>query len=199
LDYWVLFTYIKFVLYFVVFSIGCASLIKDQVFLEDNLCLLTYTYSLNIGVNKACQELNFMFIGDWEQFFFFCRYKRVGYLDTDVGQPEFTTPGFLSLTVVDKLTPGICLRVVLSYHMSCSLNSLVSKISFQDLSHLILHYNWYSLSVFFRFPNQIWQFHAWRHQRGMGYWTYCVSYNPFPFQYTDIWDVVSRIYSCIIV
>ncbi|CAA7039055.1 unnamed protein product [Microthlaspi erraticum] len=30
------------------------------------------------------------------------RYKRVAYLDTDVGQPEFTPPGFLSLTVVDK-------------------------------------------------------------------------------------------------
>lgn len=36
-----------------------------------------------------------------------CRYRKVAYLDTDVGQPEFTAPGFLSLTVVDKLTPGI--------------------------------------------------------------------------------------------
>ena len=33
-------------------------------------------------------------------------YTKVAYLDTDVGQPEFTPPGFLSLTVVDKLTPG---------------------------------------------------------------------------------------------
>ncbi|XP_015578649.1 polynucleotide 5'-hydroxyl-kinase NOL9 isoform X1 [Ricinus communis] len=41
------------------------------------------------------------------------RYRRVGYLDTDVGQPEFTTPGFVSLTVVDKLTPDLtipCLK-----------------------------------------------------------------------------------------
>ncbi|CAH8281519.1 unnamed protein product [Eruca vesicaria subsp. sativa] len=30
------------------------------------------------------------------------RYKRVAYLDIDVGQPEFTVPGFLSLTVVNK-------------------------------------------------------------------------------------------------
>ncbi|KAF2535114.1 hypothetical protein F2Q68_00022950 [Brassica cretica] len=30
------------------------------------------------------------------------RYKRVAYLDIDVGQPEFTLPGFLSLTVVDR-------------------------------------------------------------------------------------------------
>ncbi|ONK80878.1 uncharacterized protein A4U43_C01F22770 [Asparagus officinalis] len=29
------------------------------------------------------------------------RYKRVGYLDTDVGQPEFTAPGCLSLHVID--------------------------------------------------------------------------------------------------
>ncbi|THU61954.1 hypothetical protein C4D60_Mb01t00050 [Musa balbisiana] len=35
------------------------------------------------------------------------RYKRVGYLDTDVGQPEFTPPGCLSLHVIDKQTPGI--------------------------------------------------------------------------------------------
>lgn len=41
------------------------------------------------------------------------RYKRVAYLDTDVGQSEFTTPGFLSLTIVDKQTPDLavpCLK-----------------------------------------------------------------------------------------
>ncbi|WCJ36006.1 Polynucleotide 5'-hydroxyl-kinase NOL9 [Euphorbia peplus] len=41
------------------------------------------------------------------------RYKKVAYLDTDVGQPEFTLPGFLSLTFVDKLTPDLtipCLK-----------------------------------------------------------------------------------------
>ncbi|KAK4842868.1 hypothetical protein QYF36_001036 [Acer negundo] len=27
------------------------------------------------------------------------RYRKVTYLDTDVGQPEFTAPGFLLLTV----------------------------------------------------------------------------------------------------
>lgn len=34
------------------------------------------------------------------------RYERVAYLDTDVGQTEFTPPGCLSLTVIDKITPG---------------------------------------------------------------------------------------------
>ncbi|KAJ7945935.1 Polynucleotide 5-hydroxyl-kinase NOL9 [Quillaja saponaria] len=41
------------------------------------------------------------------------RYKKVAYLDTDVGQPEFTPPGLLSLTVVDKVTPDLtipCLK-----------------------------------------------------------------------------------------
>ncbi|XP_010255658.1 PREDICTED: polynucleotide 5'-hydroxyl-kinase NOL9 [Nelumbo nucifera] len=33
------------------------------------------------------------------------RYKRVAYLDTDVGQPEFTPPGCLSLNVIDRQTP----------------------------------------------------------------------------------------------
>ncbi|KAJ3694113.1 hypothetical protein LUZ60_009593 [Juncus effusus] len=30
------------------------------------------------------------------------RYKRVGYLDTDVGQPEFSLPGFISLNIIDE-------------------------------------------------------------------------------------------------
>lgn len=41
------------------------------------------------------------------------RYRKVGYLDTDVGQPEFTTPGFVSFTVVDKIKPDLttpCLK-----------------------------------------------------------------------------------------
>ncbi|KAI3504631.1 hypothetical protein L2E82_46541 [Cichorium intybus] len=41
------------------------------------------------------------------------RYRRVAYLDTDVGQAEFTPPGCLSLTLVDKITPDLaipCLR-----------------------------------------------------------------------------------------
>ncbi|CAH9095862.1 unnamed protein product [Cuscuta epithymum] len=32
------------------------------------------------------------------------RYKKVAYLDTDVGQSEFTPPGFLSLTIIDKIS-----------------------------------------------------------------------------------------------
>ncbi|KAL6997250.1 hypothetical protein U1Q18_007374, partial [Sarracenia purpurea var. burkii] len=41
------------------------------------------------------------------------RYRKVAYLDTDVGQTEFTTPGCLSLTVIDKITPDLtipCLK-----------------------------------------------------------------------------------------
>lgn len=34
------------------------------------------------------------------------RYKKVAYLDTDVGQTEFTPPGLLSLTTIDKITSG---------------------------------------------------------------------------------------------
>ncbi|KAE8670783.1 Polynucleotide 5'-hydroxyl-kinase NOL9 [Hibiscus syriacus] len=37
------------------------------------------------------------------------RYVKVAYLDTDVGQPEFTVPGFVSLTVVDKITPDLAI------------------------------------------------------------------------------------------
>lgn len=41
------------------------------------------------------------------------RYKKVGYLDTDVGQPEFTPPGCLSLHILEKPNPDLstlCLR-----------------------------------------------------------------------------------------
>lgn len=41
------------------------------------------------------------------------RYKKVAYLDTDVGQAVFTPPGFLSLTIVDKMPADIkipCLK-----------------------------------------------------------------------------------------
>ncbi|XP_059641922.1 polynucleotide 5'-hydroxyl-kinase NOL9-like [Cornus florida] len=37
------------------------------------------------------------------------RYKKVGYLDTDVGQAEFTPPGCLSLTVIDEITPDLAI------------------------------------------------------------------------------------------
>jgi hypothetical protein len=32
----------------------------------------------------------------------------VAYLDTDVGQPEFTPPGFVSLHVLEEQTKGVC-------------------------------------------------------------------------------------------
>ncbi|KAL3655334.1 hypothetical protein CASFOL_001120 [Castilleja foliolosa] len=41
------------------------------------------------------------------------RHRKVAYLDTDVGQTEFTPPGLLSLTVIDKITPDLavpCLK-----------------------------------------------------------------------------------------
>lgn len=41
------------------------------------------------------------------------KYPKVAYLDTDVGQPEFTPPAFLSLTIVNKITPDFtvpCLK-----------------------------------------------------------------------------------------
>lgn len=47
------------------------------------------------------------------------RYKRVAYLDTDVGQPEFTAPGFLSLTVVDKSVLGNLILIALTILAVC--------------------------------------------------------------------------------
>lgn len=40
--------------------------------------------------------------------FFLCyRYKKVAYLDTDVGQPEFTPPGFVSIHVLEEQAEGV--------------------------------------------------------------------------------------------
>ncbi|WOK91327.1 polynucleotide 5'-hydroxyl-kinase NOL9-like isoform X2 [Canna indica] len=39
-------------------------------------------------------------------------YKRVAYLDTDVGQPEFSTPGCLSLHVIDEQTPDLTILCI---------------------------------------------------------------------------------------
>ena len=35
------------------------------------------------------------------------RYQNVGFLDTDVGQPELTPPGLLSLHLLDKPIAGM--------------------------------------------------------------------------------------------
>ncbi|XP_042002168.1 polynucleotide 5'-hydroxyl-kinase NOL9-like [Salvia splendens] len=40
------------------------------------------------------------------------RHKRVAFLDTDVGQTEFTPPGLLALTVIDKITPDLTIPCV---------------------------------------------------------------------------------------
>ncbi|OVA11958.1 Pre-mRNA cleavage complex II Clp1 [Macleaya cordata] len=40
------------------------------------------------------------------------RYNKVAYLDTDVGQPEFTPPGCLSLNVIDKQTPDLTIPCI---------------------------------------------------------------------------------------
>lgn len=51
------------------------------------------------------------------------RHKRVAFLDTDVGQTEFTPPGLLALTVIDKITPGsyvVLLTLCLFYVLDSS-------------------------------------------------------------------------------
>lgn len=40
------------------------------------------------------------------------RYKKVAYLDTDVGQAEFTPPGCLSLTLIDKITSDLAIPCI---------------------------------------------------------------------------------------
>lgn len=39
------------------------------------------------------------------------RYEKVAYLDTDLGQPEFTPPGFVSLNVLSDPILGAMRRL----------------------------------------------------------------------------------------
>ncbi|KAI3959587.1 hypothetical protein MKW92_036960 [Papaver armeniacum] len=46
-------------------------------------------------------------------------YDKVAYLDTDVGQPEFTPPGCLALTIIEKQTPDQCDIRICTTFISC--------------------------------------------------------------------------------
>jgi len=60
------------------------------------------------------------------------KYTKVAYLDTDVGQPEFTPPAFLSLTIVHKVTPGWFVNPCLNFF------KIVFYNSYQNYSFLFL-------------------------------------------------------------
>ncbi|CAL5214661.1 unnamed protein product [Lathyrus oleraceus] len=55
------------------------------------------------------------------------RYKRVAYLDTDVGQPEFTPPAFVSLTIVHKITPDLTVPYLKTPERSLFFGDVSSK------------------------------------------------------------------------
>lgn len=63
------------------------------------------------------------------------QYLETAYLDTDVGQPEFTPPGFLSLTVVDKLSPGNLFMVLA---LLTILNLVISSSCFENFSGVLV-------------------------------------------------------------
>ena len=51
-----------------------------------------------LKVAGICFDLEFLFLS---------RYQNVGFLDTDVGQPELTPPGLLSFHLLDKPIAGM--------------------------------------------------------------------------------------------
>lgn len=51
----------------------------------------------------------------------------MAYLDTDVGQPEFTTPGCLSLHVIHEQTPGMIVFLFTVLVMFGSTGKLMTK------------------------------------------------------------------------
>lgn len=72
------------------------------------------------------------------------RYKKVAYLDTDVGQPEFTPPGFISLTVIDKVTPDLAVPWMKEPERSFFFGDISSKRDPKAYSNNIFNiYNYY--------------------------------------------------------
>ncbi|CAK8578378.1 unnamed protein product [Lathyrus sativus] len=55
------------------------------------------------------------------------RCNKAAFLDTDVGQPEFTPPGFVSLTVVHKLTPDLTIPCLKTPERSLFFGDVSSK------------------------------------------------------------------------
>ncbi|GJN32203.1 hypothetical protein PR202_gb20687 [Eleusine coracana subsp. coracana] len=55
------------------------------------------------------------------------RYGRVGYLDTDVGQPEFAPPGCISFHVVDEAIPDLLNPTLREAERFCFFGDISSK------------------------------------------------------------------------
>ncbi|KAG6391712.1 hypothetical protein SASPL_149470 [Salvia splendens] len=70
------------------------------------------TFSRHL-VNVLLQNYTHSFMDCKVTVFFRFLHKRVAFLETDVGQTEFTPPGLLALTVIDKITPVILTTVSL--------------------------------------------------------------------------------------
>ncbi|XP_078178558.1 polynucleotide 5'-hydroxyl-kinase NOL9-like [Carex rostrata] len=81
------------------------------------------------------------------------RYKRVGYLDTDVGQPEFTTPGCVSLHIIDKETPDLTVLCLKTPEKSLYFGDVCAKANAKDYVFYIFNlYNYFS-KKFYKFDN----------------------------------------------
>ncbi|TKY73443.1 Polynucleotide 5'-hydroxyl-kinase NOL9 [Spatholobus suberectus] len=76
-------------------------------------------------------------------------YTRVAYLDTDVGQPEFTPPAFLSLTIVHKVTPDLTVPCLKKPERCLFFDDVSSKRdSLTYLSYVFSIYNYYHKEYF---------------------------------------------------
>ncbi|KAK7259122.1 hypothetical protein RIF29_24720 [Crotalaria pallida] len=72
------------------------------------------------------------------------RYTKVAYLDTDVGQPEFALPSFLSLTIVDRVTPDLKISCLKTLERSLLYGDVSSKTDPSAyLNYLFAIYDYY--------------------------------------------------------
>lgn len=86
---------------------------------------------------------------------FLLRYKRVTYLDTDVGQPEFTPPGCLSLTIIDEATPDLTIPCLKTPERCYFFGDISSKRDPETYSNCIIALNdYYRKELCFSSKNQ---------------------------------------------
>lgn len=67
--------------------------------------IVFYLYGLE-AMSYECIFNHVVALFSTKTFLYFFRYKKVAYLDTDVGQPEFTAPGCVSLHILDSPVVG---------------------------------------------------------------------------------------------
>ncbi|KAJ4770835.1 Polynucleotide 5'-hydroxyl-kinase grc3 [Rhynchospora pubera] len=83
----------------------------------------------------------------------FKRYKKVGYLDTDVGQPEFTPSGCVSLQIIEKETPDFTVLCLKTPEKCLFFGDICAKSNAKDYVFYIFNLYNYFIKKYYKFED----------------------------------------------